>query len=351
MAGEALDFNQFRPTGLSPAPGTVTGGLSNVSGMPAQVPSWVNQNIVGNQPAQFEQSGTYQGGSGGGSGGGPSTSQINQNLVNRGFDSQIAGLQDKLRILDPQRQAGEVQLQNQYQTKMNDLNTGHAQGMRNLNMADQQVQESRARGLDDLRRQAEQMSMGYNNQLGAYGAGDSSASQLLNRAVAGMTNKNRSGLLRNASDQATQIGFQKQDLQTSYDQNKRDLDAWKQNSITDLYNKYADEKAAIQQAMATADAQRYQQLAQYDAAYTQQALDSLARIQQQHTQNANDLISRYQNMFAPREISIAPGLQQYAVKPIEAGVLGNISMPNPINPESEAQMALRKRLDEQSGVL
>lgn len=298
------------------------------------------------QNPQNDQSGAYTGGNGS-----VSTSQVNKDFVNKGFDSQIAGLQDKLRILDPQRQAGEVQLQNQYQTKFNDLNTSHAQGMRNLNMAEQQVQDSRVRGLDDLRRQAEQMSMGYNNQLGAYGAGDSSASQLLNRAVAGLTNKNRSNVLRNASDQATKIGIQKQDLQTSFDQNKRDLDAWKQNSITDLYNKYADEKAKIQQEMASADAQRYQQLAQYDAAYTQQALDALARIQQQHTQNANDLISRYQNMFAPRELSIAPELQQYTVKPIDAGTLGNISMPGAVNPESDAQMALRKRLDEQSGVL
>jgi len=273
--------------------------------------------------------------------------QSNVDYVNRAFDTRLTGLRGQLDALDPQRQAAELQTANQWQTKMNDLNTGLAQGQRNLNYSRQQVQEGRERGLKSLRDQLQQQAMSYSNQLGAYGAGDSSAAGLINFALAGQTSRNRGDVMGSASQQETEIGMQEQDLNTAFEQNRRDLDTWKQQTLAELANSFAQQKAAIQNEMLNADLARQQQLAQYDASLTQSAIDRLSQIEGQFKQQSADLVSRYQNMFAPQNIQIAPNLQQYQVQAINPGQIAGLSMPNAVNPESEIITAMRRRDDEQ----
>jgi hypothetical protein len=271
-------------------------------------------------------------------------------FVNRSFGAKLAGLQGQLNVLPSQQRAGELQLQNEYQTKQNKLDTSRSQGLRNLSQSERQVLDSRERGLKSLADQLRQQGMSYSNQLGTMGAGDSSASGMVNFALGGQASRNRGDLVRNASGQEVAIGNQRADLEVSYKQNVSDLTNWKQNQLNDLYEKFSNMKNQIANEMANASLQRQQQLAQYDAGVTQQAIAQLGNIENMYRQQSTQLQQHYQNMFAPKEIDIAPELQQYAVRPIDAGTLEGLQTPAPVNGDV-TDTVLRKKLDEQQDPL
>jgi hypothetical protein len=276
---------------------------------------------------------------GGGTGG--STSKVDPNFVNQAYDTKIAGLQSVFDTLDPQEQSARLQVGNQYQNQANTLQTQQAQGHRNLTMAQNQVDEGKAKSLNDLRSQVQTMGMSYNNQLGAYGAGDSSAAGLIQQALSGMASKNRAGVMDSAAQQGQQIQLQGQDLDTEFQNNIKSLDDWKASSLNDIATKFMQQKQAIQQQMVGANADRYQALAQADASYTNQAIQQLAHLEGVYKQQATDLVGRYQGLTAPNQ-QINPALQQYAVNPISAGQISSISSVPQVQGNNGAYMVPRK---------
>lgn len=300
------------------------------------------------QPTVTDQ-GTYYGsyGSNGGGGMTEAEKQAQIDYINKAFDVKKAGLQGQLDSLAPQQQAGELRIANQYQNQRNSLERSRATGLGNLDESQRQVQAGRERNLKSIRDQLEQRSMHYANLLGSYGAGDSSATQDVSRILSGNAAENRGEVLRNVSEQETTIANQRRDLENAYVENKNTLDSWKQQSLADLYSQFAQQKNAIMNEMANADVTRQQQLAQYDAALTQSAIDALTNIENMYRQQTADMVSRFQNIFAPQNVQIADNLLQYEVKPISAGTLDGLRMPAPVNPENEVIAALRKREEEQ----
>jgi hypothetical protein len=257
------------------------------------------------------------------SGGAISTSKVDPNFVNQAYDTKIAGLQSQLDTLNPQQQNATLNVQNQFQNQSNALQGQQAQGHRNLDMASQQVEDSKAKSLNDLRNQVQTMGMSYNNQLGAYGAGDSSAAGLIQQALSGQASKNRAGVMDSAAQQGQAITLQGQDLDTEFQNNLKSLDDWKSSSLNDIATKFLTQKQAIQQAMVGANADRYQALAQADASYTNQAIQQLANLENTYKQQATDLNSQYQQAQAPAA-AINSNLLQYAVNPISAGQIGSL---------------------------
>jgi hypothetical protein len=251
-------------------------------------------------------------------------SKVDPNFVNQAYDTKIAGLQSLYDTLNPQQDAASLQVNNQYQNQSNAMQSQQAQGHRNLDMAQNQVDTSKAHSLNDLRNQVATMGMSYNNQLGAYGAGDSSAAGMIQQALSGQASKNRANVMNNAAQQGQAITMQGQDLDTEYHNNIKSLDDWKAASLNDIATKFLQQRQAIQQQMVGANADRYQALAQADASYTQQAIQQLSQLEGVYRQNAQDLVGRYQQMTAPG-MSVNPALQQYAVQPITPGQLSGLS--------------------------
>lgn len=273
--------------------------------------------------------------------------QQNIDYVNQSFDAKLAGLQSQLDALNPQQQAGERNIANQYQTKDVRLAEDRAVGLKNLASSLNQVQDSRTRGLKNLGDQMRQKSMSYNNQLGAVGAGDSSAQQLINFALGQQASGARGDLVRNASGQEVAINDQQATLEREYTRNKQDLDTWKQSSLADLAQKFAEVRNNIANEMSNATLERQQQLAQYDAGVTQAAIQQLSNIENMYRQQAADLTNRFNSMYAPTDIQIDPTLKQYDVKPISVADIAGMSMPQPVNPEAAQAALLRKRLEDQ----
>ena len=166
-SGEAkqqdLAKRQQRP---APKP---TPSVSNIGGVAKAAASFspkVQNAPTGNKPlAQYAPSGYAAG-----SAGATASSTQNIDLVNKLFDAKVSGLQGQLGVLGDQQDASEARIGNQYTTKWNDLQENLALGQRNLGESRNQVNESRARSLQDVRDRLQTQMMGYANQLGAMGA-------------------------------------------------------------------------------------------------------------------------------------------------------------------------------------
>jgi hypothetical protein len=245
-------------------------------------------------------------------------------FTNKAYDTKIAGLQSVYDTLNPQEDNARLNVNNQYQNQTNALSSQKAIGERNLNMAGEQVEAGKVKSLADLGHQVQTMGMSYNNQLGNYGAGDSSAAGLIQQALSGMASKNRANVVGSASQQQTQIGLQRQDLQTNFDNNWKSLDDWKSSSLNDIATKFMQQRQQIQQQMAGANADRAQALAQIDRSYVNMAMQALGNLETQYRSAASELVGKYQSMAAPNA-AISDNLQQFAVKPIEAGKIASMT--------------------------
>lgn len=267
--------------------------------------------------------------------------QAEINYVNQVFDTQKAGLQSQFDTLGAQQGAAERNLTNNYNTSLGGLNTSRTRGLRNLSDAENSVNEQRARSLQEIRDNLLKQSMSYNNQLGTFGAGDSSAAGMINFALAGAAGKNRGNVMNNASDQTRAITTRRGDLEEDYNTNLNTLNNWKANSLQQLALEYTDKKNQIQSAMAQADAQRAQQLAQYDAAYTQQAIQALQNLQNTYAQQASQLNSMYGNMN--KSVALNPTNTSYQVNPIQAGRMAGIGN---VQSQTYDPVAVMKRYEE-----
>lgn len=270
-----------------------------------------------------------------------STSKVDPNFVNQAYDTKIAGLQSVLDTLNPQQDAANLQVNNQYQNQANALQGQQAQGHRNLTLAQNQVDDGKAKSLNDLRNQVQTMGMSYNNQLGAYGAGDSSAAGMIQQALSGMASKNRANVMDSAAQQGQQIQLQGQDLDTEFNNNLKSLDDWKAASLNDIATKFLQQKQQIQQQMVGANADRYQALAQADASYTNQAIQQLAQLEGTYKQQSSQLVGQYQSMTAPNA-QINPALQQFAVNPISAGQIQSLGSVPQVQTNNSAYQVPRK---------
>lgn len=285
-----------------------------------------------------------------GAAGGGRTYGSYDDYVNQSFDTQIGGLQNIMNTLQPAQDAATLQATNNYQNQRNALDTGKAQGERNLQFASDQVKQQKARSLGDILNQLQSASFSYGNQLGAMGAGSSSATGLINQALGGKASRNRGDVLNNANTQDQQIGFQQADLNNDYQVNLKSLDDWKNSTLNDLANSFAQQKLSLQQKIAGAQGQKAQYLAEQGKAIDQAALDSLAALQGQYQQYSNDLISRYQNPMAPA-VAINPALQQYQVQPITPGQLQGLNVARPGGDTVDNSVAFfRKNNDYSLGV-
>lgn len=273
--------------------------------------------------------------------------QQNIDFVNQSFDTKLAGLQSQFDTLGAQEGAGTRQINNQFNTRNTRLNQDVQTGRGNLDTSANKIVDSRLRGLKSISDQLRQQGMSYNNQLGTFGAGDSSAQQLINYAIGGQASKNRGELVRNASDQTTAVESQRKELETNYQRNVQDLETWKGSALQDLSLKYAEIKNQIQNEMVNANIQRQQQLAQYDASVTQAAISQLQNIQANYQRQAQDLNARFNAMAPDNAVNINQGLLNYDVKPIDPGVVASVDLPASVNPEAARAAILRKRQEDQ----
>lgn len=288
----------------------------------SQPPSTAQVITKGTTPISSDNSG-YSLTGGSGSSISPTLTPDQQAYYGQLFDTQIRGLQGQLDQLPQSQSIANLQLQQNYQDNMNQLQGAHDQGVRDLGIARDTVNRNRAMSLDDIAKQVEQMGMSYNNQLGAYGAGNSSAAGLIQQALAGQAAKNRQSVLQGSTDQLQAIGNQQNDLETQFQQQHTALDHWKQSQAAQIMDTFNQQMRQLQESIVNAQGDKAQYLANYQPQLVQQAIDGLSKLQSVYNDTSQSLIKQYQNAAGPN-FQIDKGLGQFQVHATPAGSVAGV---------------------------
>lgn len=189
----------------------------------------------------------------------------------RELDEMYAGikgnLQDRLGRLPGRKQEDVGFVQGQYENMLDTLQGSQKAAMDKLGMSRQNVRQRRARTIgelqDDLRNQMKATSL----QLGAMGAGSSSAAEVMAPyAFAKMGSRRANDVYRQANEQFSEIDAQEVDVQNTYTTERNALDQWKATKLNDVRNWYNSLEDQIRGAMGQADQAKAQALLNVRAA-------------------------------------------------------------------------------------
>lgn len=277
----------------------------------------------------------------GGSGGGASPA-INK----AGLNTAVAGLESQLNTLNPQENVAKANILNQFQTSKNRLDTGYNVGLGNLSTSEKQVNAAKERSLKNLRDSILMQSQGYANQLGAFGAGDSSAAGMINYALGQQGARERGNVLEESGAQLTGIQRQREDLERNYQNQATDLENWKNTTLSDIVTKFQAMRNEISNKIVDARARSFA-----EQNLVNQAVQELQNLENNYRSQAEQMNQLYSNALAPQNIQIDPSLQQYQVQSLSPTSLEALRMPQAVNPESELTALLRRRDEEQNPIL
>lgn len=274
--------------------------------------------------------------------GGGGTSQINK----AGLNTAVAGLESQLNTLNPQENVAKANILNQFQTSKNRLDTGYNVGLGNLSTSENQVNAAKERSLKNLRDSIMMQSQGYANQLGAFGAGDSSAAGMINYALGQQGARERGNVLEESGAQLTGIQRQREDLERNYQNQATDLENWKNTTLSDIVTKFQAMRNEISNKIVDARARSFA-----EQNLVNQAVQELQNLENNYRSQAEQMNQLYSNALAPQNIQIDPSLQQYQVQALSPTQLESLRMPAAVNPEAELTALLRRRDEENRPIL
>jgi hypothetical protein len=274
---------------------------------------------------------------GGTSGSGTDTSR---DLLQQGLNTGVSQLQGQLSNLNNQQQLQVKGINDQYSTTSGRLQNQYDTGQDRLRVANEGVTESKERSLGNLRDWLQGMGQGYSNQLGAMGAGDSSATGLINFALGKQGSRERGNILQDAGTQLNNLNMQGEDLRVSFENNMYDLDKWKTDNINQIGMSYDEARNQINNSITD-----LQQKAYAEMDLMQQAIASLQQLENNYTTQANQLNTQYSNLMNNQNID--GSLMNFKYSPVAQAKLNGLGMPNAVNPESSATAYYRRRDDEQ----
>lgn len=277
---------------------------------------------------------------------GASTGGVSPAINKAGLNTAIAGLESQLNTLNPQENVAKANILNQYQTSRNRLDTGYNVGLGNLDTSKNQVNAAKERSLKNLRDSIMMQSQGYANQLGAFGAGDSSAAGMINYALGQQGARERGNVLEEAGAQLTGIQRQREDLERNYQNQATDLENWKNTTLSDIVTKFQAMRNEISNKIVDARARSFA-----EQNLVNQAVQELQNLENNYRSQAEQMNQLYANALAPQNIQIDPSLQQYQVQALSPTQLESLRMPQAVNPESELTAILRRREEENRPVV
>ena len=217
------------------------------------------------------------------------------------YDSYINSTQSHIDQQPLLQQSAEQAQSGVYGGQQGLLDQQHQAGTASNAFAQQNLNDQKTRSLRDLNNSLQGQVQGYNNQLGTYGAGDSSASQMLNYALGRQNDQQRNDLLQQAGSQQTGIDLQKKNLDDAYGTQTTALEGAKQATINQIRTQYGTQMQQLQDTLKNYTGQEAIYLAyngQNQA--SQDALSKLAALDSLHSTNQDALQLAYQNYVDPR---------------------------------------------------
>lgn len=265
---------------------------------------------------------------GGGGTGGGGTNPTLVNAINTNYGQQQRGFQDQINMLSPAYSDNQTNIAGQYGAQHDTLQHQYEGGLASQDLAQNQLEQSRARTFRDLTHQMSGAVSGYNNQLGTFGAGDSSASGLINYALTQQGNRQIGDLNQQVGNQQQGLQLQGHQLQVQYTGQVANLDQWKNQALSTLGQQYASTMTQLQDALSGSQGTQAQTLAMYgQGAAAQDIMNKLSAIDTHVTNARQTLDSAYNsapnsdltkyNQFSTTAPTVA-GIQGVNLSPVAA---------------------------------
>jgi hypothetical protein len=267
---QGTGFNPYGPTVTSlskPINKTTNTGGSRGGGAPSV-------NSRGERLIGYNRNGdpVYSGGNTGPSPQDEYYNRIRSNIES-GFNQYLSNL-DRLAGLIPQmQQEQQGYLNQQFNSMLGQLGTEKQAAEQQIGTYRQDVQARKQAGMDEISQNLRNLMKATEMQLGAMGAGSSSAAQVIAPyALSKQGSRAQAQVIKGANDQLAELDRKMIDVQKTYDTQKSQIEQWKADKMSEIANTYNDLKFKIEQAKANAPIDKMNALNNLDQTLLQNAL-------------------------------------------------------------------------------
>ena len=267
---------------------------------------------------------------------GPSAEELAANQVrsdiNSGYDNYFSTLDSILNNdLPAQRAAQEGIVQSQGTQAQTTLDASKTQGLADLNTQRRQTEQGQAKNLQGLAEDVRNLFKAGSIKLGAMGAGDSSAANQYSYAISKMGNQNRGNIMQQATEINNQINDREFKLKSTYDSELANIKEQVNQKSMEIATWFSQQQQAIQQAKASGQLQKGQDLASLSKQILGQAQNALLMAQQQAASKQSALETWAMNNSTTiqqlkQNMAALPGVaQQIQGQPLQGNLQGSQS--------------------------
>jgi hypothetical protein len=205
---------------------------------------------------------TTQSGSGDGGSSGPTAEELllqkRQQEANNLYNT-LQGRFDKMAgLYDQNRQNWENRISNIYSSNQDTLQAQKQGAMQDIEGYRGDVRTTQKKTLGDLAQDFRNMLRAGQMQLGAAGAGSSSAVPMYSYALAKQENRRRGDVMAQSREMLNELNQKEQDVKMTYNEQGRQLDRWKEQKMGEIGDTYTGALAEIEQMRGAADQQKAQ---------------------------------------------------------------------------------------------
>lgn len=174
--------------------------------------------------------------------------QIRGNISSKANQSR-SFLDDLSRQLQGYQQQDESSTRGMFDQVIGGVQSARDTGLQKLGYAREDVGQRTGSAINDLQQNLRNLMRATGMQLGAMGAGDSSASEIMAPYAFSKVGSNaRAEVMNNANSQYNDINMKEQDIITTYDQEKTRLESDKISALSAIAQDYRNKFVRIQEA-------------------------------------------------------------------------------------------------------
>lgn len=234
-----------------------------------------------------------------------------RNTINSGFDRVLGGYNDMSSGIPLQQQEDEQTVGHNYNLQNEGINTDFQNQIKMLNTYKDDVMNRKKISLNELAANMKQMLTAGNTMLGGYGAGDSSAVEMLKYALAKQSDKSAVGLQNQVNTQLSELDRKAVEVEGAKAKAVQELSLWRNDALDKIRQNARSQLSSIQQAKIGADQGRMQALVGLETSILNQVTAQLQQIEAENRQNSRNI-----DQWARERIA---SLQDYKLKISQSG--------------------------------
>jgi hypothetical protein len=219
--------------------------------------------------------------------------------INAGYDGVIGAYDRQLGDIPGQIDAAGNIINSQYSAQKGSIDSAYGRGTANLDYAKNDLETKTNRSVRDLGKSIRQSFDSFSTMIGSGGGADSSAPGQLSYALQKANAQGRTDIYSKEADQMGEIALKRGDLDAQYQDNVKQLDAWKAQQVIQIGQQFQAARQQLELAKAGASKDKLIALASLNQNLVNQAVAALSGVEAQHQNAVAAINSRVQSLQAP----------------------------------------------------